>query len=390
MKYRMIASASAAVLIASLASGSTAQAREDVEIVGDPLLITSGDPWDPAYANAGENLRTGVGSIYIQFFGIPQGGFLCTAAAIDRNHILTAAHCVINEGDRVSRIRFIPTGVTDPSGFIDAVGFSVPDLYRAYHPFLDAFTPGDIAVIELAEDLPEGVEIYGLYRDYDEADHAVRHYGYGVSGRGNRGAVGEAGFFYARTGLNRYEDDFSPFWGGEPLFTGQLVYDYDSGGRKHNAMDWWFSGYRCGVANDNPAWAQDGQCTTFASGIYPDFKGYGKLEVGLAPGDSGGPGFIGDEIAGVHSFGFTHGCAGVTNGTDFSCGLDSSYGEMNGDTRVSVWAPWVDAVLEYGTDVPVPELVVSPGGSAEAAALSASDALFLGVTVSAPMRARVE
>lgn len=99
-------------------------------------------------------------------------------------------------------------------------------------------------------------------------------------------------------------------------------------------MAWWFSSaFLCAPDNaDGPDQAQDGQCTTFKDGSFPDFKGFGKLEIGIAPGDSGGPGFIDGKIEGVHSFGFTHFCEGVTNGTDFTCGLDSSYGEMSGDT----------------------------------------------------------
>ena len=158
---------------------------------------------------------------------------------------------------------------------------------------------------------------------------------------------------YARTGLNTYEQTLEPLF---PRFglEDQLLYDFDSGGSKHNAMAWWFStAFKCGPDNDTPPWAQDGQCTTFKDGNYPDFKGYRKLEVGIASGDSGGPGFIGDKIAGVHSFGFTHNCTGVTNGTDFTCGLDSSFGEMSGDTRVSYYAPWIDAVVD-GLEPTVP------------------------------------
>ena len=46
------------------------EATETVSVTLD--TITSGDPQDPKYANAGQNLRNGVGSIFIEFWGIFQ------------------------------------------------------------------------------------------------------------------------------------------------------------------------------------------------------------------------------------------------------------------------------------------------------------------------------
>ena len=156
-------------------------------------------------------------------------------------------------------------------------------------------------------------------------------------------------------------------------------------------MDWWFSPEQCGPDNENnPPWAQDGQCTTFKRGAYPDYKGFGKLEVGVAPGDSGGPGFIDGKVAGVHSFGFTHFCRGVTNGTDFSCGLDSSYGEMSGDTRVSSYAEWIDQVISGEVAVtPIPETVPAAAATAESIEWSAVTESFLNNVFSRRMRETV-
>ena len=174
-----------------------------------------------------------------------------------------------------------------------------------------------------------------------------------------------------------------------------LPHDFDSGGRKHNAMAWWFStAIQCGPDNDTPPWAQDGQCTTFKDGNYPDFKGYGKYEIGIGPGDSGGPGFIDGKIAGVHSFGFTHFCEGVTNGTDFSCGLNSSFGEMSGDTRVSYYAGWIGDVVDGIEPVtPVgaaPETVDVAAAAAAAEKMAPLGKLFLENTYSTNLRKRVK
>ena len=174
-----------------------------------------------------------------------------------------------------------------------------------------------------------------------------------------------------------------------------MLSDFDSGGRKHNAMEWWFtSKFRCAPENANPPHAQDGQCTTFKDGSYPDFKGFGKLEVGIASGDSGGPGFIDGKIAGVHSFGFTHRCTGVTNGTDFDCGLNSSYGEMSGDTRVSVWADFIDDAANGVIEAtPIGEPAVGIEAESEATAadfLSPNGKYFIDSVFSATMRARTD
>ncbi len=396
-KFRSTRNAVIGVAIALLTTSATF-ANETNVADGDALLITSGHPDDPIYANAGDNLRTGVGSIFVQFASTGNSGFLCTMSVIDNRHILTAAHCLRNTtpaGDPdplTSIIVVLPSGV-GPYILFSASGFAVHPLYDAFHPFVGAFAPGDIAVIEMAVDIPGDVERYELYRNDDEFFAETRHYGHGRSGTGHKGATGGSDFFYARTGLNMYEQTLIPFF-GSALFD-QLLHDYDSGGSKHNAMEWWFtSSFACHPENpNNPPQAQDGQCTTFKDGSYPDFKGFGKLEVGVAPGDSGGPGFVDGKIAGVHSFGFTHFCTGAggpTNGTDFSCGLNSSYGEMSGDTRVSTYAGWVDDVVAdviSVTSIPeLPPLATAGQSGGQSVSLSDRGKSFVGSSMARTLR----
>jgi len=380
-------------LAISLFAFSNASAFEFADIEAEPKLITVGDPSNPKYANAGRNLRNGVGSIFIGFDHLDGSGYLCTASAISPTHILTAAHCVTEEDYVPSVIVFVLNAGQPAPLILEASGFAVHPWYPMFLPYYGAFSHGDMAVIELAEPLPDGIEIYELYRDSDEFNQEARHYGHGRSGTGNKGATGGTSFYFARTGLNTYEQVLEPFLGDG--IADQLLSDFDSGGRKHNAMAWWFSSaFRCAPENNTPPHAQDGQCTTFKDGKYPDFKGFGKLEVGIAPGDSGGPAFIDGKIAGVHSFGFTHFCEGETNGTDFSCGLNSSYGEMSGDTRVSFHAGFVDDVVSgviptipVGAPVPM-ETTESTVTAADL--LSANGKYFIKGVKSATMRGRIK
>ena len=385
----------AIVALAGLLGTIQVQAFEYAEPDSDQYLITVGDPADPKYANAGSNLANGVGALFIEFAGLPPGyGFVCTAAAISDVHILTAAHCVRETNDTVTRVRFVLSAGLPAPLILDAQSFTVHPWYDIFSPFYGAFAHGDLAIVELAEPLPADIDTYDIYRDFDEFDKMARHYGHGSSGKGTKGATSGSEFFYARTGLNAYEQVLSPLLGDG--IDDQLIFDFDSGGSKHNAMAWWFSTQViCGREKvDNPPWAQDGQCTTLTNKNYPDHKGYRKLEVGSAPGDSGGPAFIDGKIAGVHSFGFTHYCSGVTNGTDFTCGLDSSFGEMSGDTRVSFHADFIDLVLGGAfPSTPIPEPVPEPAAAESAAVselLSPMGHLFMNNTFSAEMRGKVE
>lgn len=365
--FKRIATRAMAFALVALAPFTQADDRVDY-LDSVPYLITTSDPLDPKFANLPSNpeFKNGVGSIFIQFAGTAPGGFICTASAIDATHILTAAHCVRNRNpdgsaDAVSQILFVLPSV---GAVIPTVGFSANPLFDALEPIVGAFAPGDLAVIELAFPIPAGVETYDLYRDSDELMKETQHYGHGRSGVGETGATGGADFFYGRTGKNRYDEIFAPLI-GIPFFE-QLIHDFDDGTGGTDASPWWYSpAFLCpasqekGVGNASKCNVAKGQGRAYRG------KGYGDLEVGIAPGDSGGPGFVDGKIAGVHSFGFTYNCGGLTgNAPDVTCGLDSSYGEMAGDARVSANAAWIDAQVANGVSTPIPEPIpsVASGG----------------------------
>src|SRR5690606_22097578 len=81
--------------------------------------------------------------------------------------------------------------------------------------------------------------------------------------------------------------------------------------------------------------------------------GLGNAEVMTAPGDSGGPTLLNDQIAGVTSF-----RARLTFG-DIDSQLNSSFGEIGGDTLVSVFASWIDSITDEPGAPQVTNVIIS-------------------------------
>ena len=294
--------------------------------------------------------------------------FLCTGALINGGHsVLTAAHCVYNDppsGGTVSRLRDVQVmfgqnfggnttgepGAGAPNsnqafGHTQTVGASLVQIHPEYTG--SVIDERDIAVINLNTRAPAQYRFYDLYGP-SALGETYNVVGWGGRGDGATGTVNIGGSTGSgqrlRQGLNTFNTTYSDArW--NPAFltalglTAANVYlaDFDNGQTLNNAL--------CRLTNatfggGQPVWLGAVGASDMCG------LGLGLDEVLTAGGDSGGPSFVNGQIAGISSFGQTFGVG------DVRAGLNSSFGELNGMTRVDINAQWVaSAVVPEPTTV---------------------------------------
>ncbi len=263
----------------------------------------------------GEGLD-GVVELFLPLLSNPNLGGRCSGTLMPTGrHILTAAHCFNNTG---------VVGVGNPTVFFDLPSGRVAiesvkfDLHPTWTGF-EVIAPGDIAVVKLAQQAPAAAERFDIYRDSDEVGQVMTKVGYGRIGIGRQGAFDNNFDSRKLAGENRVDTSYDICVDaalGTNAGATQLGYDFDNRRSGNDAYD-----VLCGISDD---------------------RGQGGQEVGIAPGDSGGPLLIDGKVAGVASHGFTL----IGPGTpDVDNQLNSSFGEFIGDTRVSFYQDWIDARL---------------------------------------------
>lgn len=259
--------------------------------------------------------RTYPGDDYDGVVRVSFGGYYATGALLfDGRAILTAAHLFDGRAGTAS-VTFETRSGTQT--------LSATTILQ--HPGYDAQSNNDLAIVWLSGTAPVTAHRYDIYRDSDEIGQVFTLSGYGRTGTGNTGANSSATSSPIRLkATNQFDADgatLKSYLGAgmawTPLAGTQLLADFDNGTATSDAL---------------------GRL------IYRSDLGQGLSEGLIASGDSGGPAFIQNKIAGVASY-----TASLSQGSidpDLDATTNSSFGEIAAWQRVSAYQQWIDQSLQ--------------------------------------------
>ena len=228
--------------------------------------------------------------------------------------VLTAAHLFASESTATSVLFETNSGTQ-----------TVPSKKVLINPdYNSTSSTHDLALVWLSGAAPISAERYELYRSNDEINKTFTMVGYGRPGSGNTGDLSSPPNPPLRLlAKNQFDTDISsllPFFSSTPAWAAisnkQLVADFDNGASAHDALG--LLALRTGL-------------------------GLGLDEGLIAPGDSGGPAFIGNKIAGIATY--TADLESTFHHPDIDKISNSSFGELGVWERVSAHQQWIDQNL---------------------------------------------
>ncbi len=275
---------------------------ESMIVAGDPSGSPPDSPDDRVDPNTTDSPFAGVGSLVID---TRFGTYLGTATAISSQHVLCAGHCLdINDNGKSEEVRSVTFNLNFGGDLTHQITASAWKIHSDFSGFASPAVNDDLAVITLSEALPAEVPVYELFTG-ELAGQTIIFVGYGRSGNAIDGYTMPASLTVKRVGENVAD-----------VFEGQ-------DDRKRAAAD--------------EVWLADFDAPDGSVGPYGGASLGNDRETTLGGGDSGGPAFI--DVAGSLLV------AGVNTFTTIDA---PGWGSLLGGMNVSVYADWVNDVLEEG------------------------------------------
>jgi hypothetical protein len=301
---------------------------------GAPQGVSTGAADSPAQrvdANLPSSAFSGVVSIRID---TSEGAFICSGAAIDRWHVLTAGHCIDSDGgghalnlaDPVNKVT-VNVNANNPSGLyansqkIAVDKISLNPSYQGFNICPDGSkgcVNDDVAVLRLTTALGDDVKTYKIHNGELALGTELTLAGYGTSGDGWDGYTVDPRFGVKRVGYNIYDlydtDDETGFADGSSREVWYADFDgIDADGNAINRFGSW--GYGSGDSLGN------------------------QIETIIGGGDSGGPSFV--YVNGEYELVANNTFSGHSNSWPWAKG---AFGDYFGGILLDSYRDWIAAV----------------------------------------------